>query len=115
MTEYIPPKHYIPHAKELLLERIKVIENCLEKPFDTAELIALQEAVLVLDAYETGDLVERKDGGDDRLTECIRKYMHLHTDSNGKGIITMSFVFEEYEPDDFYYLKNLFWSNEKDI
>lgn len=114
MAKYIPPKHYIPHTKELLLERIKAIENCVEKPFDTAELIALQQAALVLDAYETGDLVERKNGDDDRLTECIRKNIHLHTDGNGKGVITMSFVFEEYELDDFHYLKNLFWPNEKD-
>lgn len=114
MTKYIPPKIYIPHTIELLLERIRLEENCISKPFDIGEIYALQKAVLVLDAYETGNLVERKNGGDDRLTECIRKYMHLHTDSNGKGIITMSFVFEEYEPDDFYYLKNLFWSNEKD-
>ena len=62
MAEYIPSKQSIPHAKELILKRIKLEENCIEKPFDTGEIYALQKAALVMDAYEQGYLVERKKG-----------------------------------------------------
>ena len=62
MDEYIPSKQSIPHAKALILRRIKLEENCIEKPFDTGEIYALQKAALVMDAYEQGYLVERKKG-----------------------------------------------------
>ena len=62
MDEYIPSKQSIPHAKALILRRITLEENCIEKPFDTGEIYALQKAALVMDAYEQGYLVERKKG-----------------------------------------------------
>lgn len=62
MDEYIPSKQSIPHAKALILRRITLEENCIEKPFDTGEIYALQKAALVMDAYERGYLVERKKG-----------------------------------------------------
>ena len=62
MDEYIPSKQSIHHAKALILRRITLEENCIEKPFDTGEIYALQKAALVMDAYEQGYLVERKKG-----------------------------------------------------
>ena len=83
MDKYIPPKQSIPHAKELILKRIKLEENCIEKPFDTGEIYALQKAALVMDAYETGDLVER------RSCNTCKYYEGVH---NVQGCAPCSFL-----------------------
>lgn len=40
--------------------------------------------------------------------EIMRKKLNLHKAADGKEIITMGYIFEEYEPDEFKFLKELF-------
>ena len=40
--------------------------------------------------------------------EIMRKKLNLHKAADGKEIITMGYIFEEYEPDEFKFLKDLF-------
>ena len=40
--------------------------------------------------------------------EIMRKKLNPHTAADVKEIITMGYIFEEYEPDEFKFLKDLF-------
>ena len=40
--------------------------------------------------------------------DIMKKHLNLHRAADGKEIITMGYIFEEYEPDEFKLLKDLF-------
>ena len=40
--------------------------------------------------------------------DIMKKHLNLHQAADGKEIITMGYIFEEYDPVDFKRLKNLF-------
>ena len=40
--------------------------------------------------------------------DIMKKRLNLHKAADGKEIITMGYIFEEYEPDEFKLLKDLF-------
>ena len=40
--------------------------------------------------------------------DILKKHLNLHKAADGKEIITMGYIFEEYEPDEFKFLKDLF-------
>ena len=40
--------------------------------------------------------------------DILKKHLNLHRAADGKEIITMGYIFEEYEPDEFKFLKDLF-------
>ncbi len=40
--------------------------------------------------------------------DILKKHLNLHKAADGKEIITMGYIFEEYDPDDFRLLKELF-------
>jgi tetrahydromethanopterin S-methyltransferase subunit B len=40
--------------------------------------------------------------------DIMKKRLNLHRAADGKEIITMGYIFEEYEPDEFKFLKELF-------
>ena len=40
--------------------------------------------------------------------DIMKKHLNLHQAADGKEIITMGYIFEEYDPDDFKLLKDLF-------
>ena len=40
--------------------------------------------------------------------DVMKKRLNLHEAADGKEIITMGYIFEEYEPDEFKLLKDLF-------
>ena len=40
--------------------------------------------------------------------DILKKHLNLHRAADGKEIITMGYIFEEYEPDEFKFLKELF-------
>ena len=40
--------------------------------------------------------------------DIMKKHLNLHKGADGKEIITMGYIFEEYEPDEFKLLKDLF-------
>ena len=42
------------------------------------------------------------------LLDILKKHLNLHRAADGKEIITMGYIFEEYDPDDFKFLKELF-------
>ena len=42
------------------------------------------------------------------LLDVLRKRLNLHKAADGKEIITMGYIFEDYDPDDFKLLKELF-------
>ena len=43
-----------------------------------------------------------------RFLDIMKERLNLHKAADGKEIITMGYVFEEYEPDEFKLLKDLF-------
>ena len=43
-----------------------------------------------------------------RFLDIMKEHLNLHKAADGKEIITMGYVFEEYEPDEFKLLKDLF-------
>ena len=43
-----------------------------------------------------------------RFLDIMKKHLNLHRAADGKEIITMGYIFEEYEPDEFKLLKDLF-------
>jgi hypothetical protein len=40
--------------------------------------------------------------------DIMKKHLNLHRGADNKEIITMGYIFEEYEPDEFKLLKDLF-------
>ena len=40
--------------------------------------------------------------------DMMKKHLNLHRGADNKEIITMGYIFEEYEPDEFNLLKDLF-------
>ena len=40
--------------------------------------------------------------------DIMKKHLNLHKAADGKEIITMGYIFEEYDPEDFKLLKDLF-------
>ena len=40
--------------------------------------------------------------------DIMKKRLNLHEGADGKEIITMGYIFEDYDPDDFRLLKELF-------
>ena len=40
--------------------------------------------------------------------DIMKEHLNLHKAADGKEIITMGYIFEEYEPDEFKFLKDLF-------
>jgi hypothetical protein len=40
--------------------------------------------------------------------DIMKKHLNLHRGADNKEIITMGYIFEEYEPDEFNLLKDLF-------
>ena len=40
--------------------------------------------------------------------DIMKQHLNLHRAADGKEIITMGYIFEEYDPDDFKLLKELF-------
>ena len=40
--------------------------------------------------------------------DIMKKHLNLHRAADGKEIITMGYIFEDYDPDDFKLLKELF-------
>ena len=40
--------------------------------------------------------------------DIMKEHLNLHKAADGKEIITMGYIFEEYEPDEFNLLKDLF-------
>ena len=43
-----------------------------------------------------------------RFLDIMKERLNLHKAADGKEIITMGYIFEEYEPDEFKLLKDLF-------
>ena len=43
-----------------------------------------------------------------RFLDIMKEHLNLHRASDGKELITMGYVFEEYEPEDFKLVKDLF-------
>ena len=43
-----------------------------------------------------------------RFLDIMKKNLNLHRGADNKEIITMGYIFEEYDPDDFKLLKDLF-------
>ena len=43
-----------------------------------------------------------------RFLDIMKERLNLHRAADGKEIITMGYIFEEYEPDEFKLLKDLF-------
>ena len=43
-----------------------------------------------------------------RFLDIMKDRLNLHKAADGKEIITMGYIFEEYEPDEFKLLKDLF-------
>ena len=43
-----------------------------------------------------------------RFLDIMKERLNLHKAADGKEIITMGYIFEEYEPDEFNLLKDLF-------
>ena len=43
-----------------------------------------------------------------RFLDIMKDRLNLHKAADGKEIITMGYIFEEYDPDDFKLLKELF-------
>ena len=43
-----------------------------------------------------------------KFLDIMKQHLNLHRAADGKEIITMGYIFEEYDPDDFKLLKELF-------
>ena len=43
-----------------------------------------------------------------KFLDIMKQHLNLHKAADGKEIITMGYIFEEYEPDEFKLLKDLF-------
>ena len=43
-----------------------------------------------------------------RFLDIMKERLNLHKAADGKEIITMGYIFEEYEPDEFKLLRDLF-------
>ena len=43
-----------------------------------------------------------------RFLDIMKERLNLHKAADGKEIITMGYIFEEYDPDDFRLLKDMF-------
>lgn len=42
------------------------------------------------------------------LLDILKKHLNLHKGADEKEVITMGYIFEEYDPEDFKLLKDLF-------
>ena len=43
-----------------------------------------------------------------RFLDIMKEHLNLHQAADGKEIITMGYIFEDYDPDDFRLLKKMF-------
>ena len=43
-----------------------------------------------------------------RFLDIMKEHLNLHQAADGKEIITMGYIFEDYDPDDFRLVKELF-------
>ena len=43
-----------------------------------------------------------------KFLDIMKKHLNLHKAADGKEIITMEYIFEEYDPEEFKLLKDLF-------
>ena len=43
-----------------------------------------------------------------KFLDIMKQHLNLHRAADGKEIITMGYIFEEYDPDEFKLLKDLF-------
>ena len=43
-----------------------------------------------------------------KFLDIMKQHLNLHKAADGKEIITMGYIFEEYDPEDFKLLKELF-------
>lgn len=47
------------------------------------------------------------------LLDILKKHLNLHKGADEKEVITMGYIFEEYDPEEFKLLKDLFHLNVK--
>ena len=85
------------------------IKTCEE--YVLAELEEKKEQVKKLTAA-CKSYVEVMDDVNEFLN-IMKKHLNLHRGADNKEIITMGYIFEEYEPDEFNLLKDLFHLNVK--
>ena len=83
---------------------MKEIKTCEE--YVLAELEEKKEQVKRLKEACNGYLEGMEEVN--AFMEIMRKKLNLHKAADGKEIITMGYIFEDYDPDDFRLLKELF-------
>ena len=83
---------------------MREVKTCEEYVLAELEEKKAQVRRLEADCKHYAEVME----GVNTLLDIMCRHLNLHQAADGKEIITMGYIFEEYDPVDFKRLKNLF-------